>query len=63
MKVSFIKVQIIQIIDFSILTAKVHDKSDNGATEVTDSVGSSSGEFPTIFYNNIGGSSKNTLIL
>ena len=43
--------------------AKVHDKSDNGATEVTDSVGSSSGEFPTIFYNNIGGSSKNTLIL
>ena len=46
-----------------LLAAKVHDKSDNGATEVTDSVGSSSGEFPTIFYNNIGGSSKNTLIL
>ena len=39
--------------------------------EIGDSVGSSSnagpitgsnGEFPTIFYNNLGGSSKNTLI-
>lgn len=52
--------------------SKVHDKSDQVEAKIGDNVGSSSnagpitgsnGEFPTIFYNNLGGSSKNTLIL
>jgi len=52
--------------------SKVHDKSDQVEAEIGDNVGSSSnagpitgsnGDFPTIFYNNLGGSSKNTLIL
>ena len=52
--------------------AKVHDKSDQLEDEIGDNIGSSSnaapmvgssGEFPTIFYNNLGGTSKNTLIL
>ena len=52
--------------------SKVHDKSDQAETKIEDSVGSSSNdapiqgsskEFPTIFYNNLGESSKNQLIL
>ena len=49
--------------------SKVHDKSDRVEAKIEDNVGSSSNnagssrEFPTIFYNNLGESSKNTLIL